>query len=60
MNISAFGVLPYFMDPWHYLDAVVVASSTLELIIAILASLQGLIAGLTINLNVKGDKRIYE
>jgi Ion transport protein len=52
LNIAAFGVLPYFMDPWHYLDAIVVASSMFELALAALTLLQGLIH-FQLNINVK-------
>jgi Ion transport protein len=60
LNIAAFGVLPYFMDPWHYLDAIVVASSMFELLLAVLQSLQGLIHfKMPINVKVLRILRVF-
>ena len=51
-NVAAFGILPYLMDPWHWLDTVVVASSCFELLLVILALLAGSL-GFTLQVNVK-------
>lgn len=58
-QIIAFGILPYFSDYWHWLDAVVVATSALDIIVAILAALSGLIGGTgvpPVNTKGKGEK----
>ena len=59
-NIAAFGLLPYLMDPWHWLDTVVVASSVFELVLVILASLASVLHfQLTINVKVLRILRIF-
>jgi hypothetical protein len=45
MKMAAFGILPYFMEYWHYLDAIVVGSSIVEIIFAILYAISKLIKG---------------
>ena len=54
-QIIAFGILPYFSDYWHWLDGIVVASSLLDLIVAILTELSGFINGVNIHVNTKGN-----
>ena len=60
-QIIAFGILPYFSDYWHWLDAVVVATSALDIIVAILAALSGLIGGTGVPpVNTKGEREKEE
>ena len=59
LQITAFGVLPYFADYWHYLDAIVVATSLLDIVLAILKLLSGLI-NVSFNINVKGELKCYQ
>lgn len=54
-QIVAFGVLPYFSDYWHWLDAIVVATSLLDLIVAILKALEGVVRGISFTINTKGE-----
>jgi hypothetical protein len=59
LQILAFGVLPYFSDQWHYIDAVVVASALLDFIVAILKALEDRIRGTQFNFNVQGILNFY-
>jgi hypothetical protein len=49
MKMAAFGVLPYFMEYWHWLDALVVSTSVIEIIFAILIALSKVIPGMVIS-----------
>jgi hypothetical protein len=57
LQVAASGVLPYFSDYWHYLDALVVATSALDIIVAVLKLMAHLIGRTTFDFNVKGMKR---
>lgn len=52
LQILAFGIFPYFADYWHWLDTVVVATSILDIIVAILAAIKTTTGGVNIDVKV--------
>lgn len=58
LNLTAFGIVRYLMDPWHYVDLIVSAVSFIDIFVIILDLIVQFFGGPSITFNGAGSENL--
>ena len=58
VNIFAFGVMQYLMDPWHYIDVVVSAVSAIDIAVVVLSAISVFFGGPSLEFTGDGAENL--